>query len=116
MSKFVALTLFAWVIYTNGGLQDRQVLHAAAPNILIVTIDDMSCDSVGAFGSKLVGITPNMDQLAKTAMRFKFAHVQVGNCMPSRNVMWSGRYPHNNGVEGFYQVKSPSYPVLCDLA
>jgi N-sulfoglucosamine sulfohydrolase len=29
--------------------------------------------------------------------------------------MWSGRYPHNNGVEGFYQVKDPGYPVLVDL-
>jgi N-sulfoglucosamine sulfohydrolase len=35
--------------------------------------------------------------------------------MPSRNVMWSGRYPHNNGVEGFYQVPNPGYPVLVDL-
>jgi N-sulfoglucosamine sulfohydrolase len=29
--------------------------------------------------------------------------------------MWSGRYPHNNRVEGFYQVKNPGYPVLADL-
>ena len=48
-------------------------------------------------------------------MRFAYAHVQVANCQPSRNVMWSGRYPHNNRVEGFYQVKDPEYPVLADL-
>ena len=86
------------------------------PNVLIVTVDDMSCDSVGVFGCKLPGTTPNMDELAKSGLRFQYAHVQVGNCMPSRNVMWSGRYPHNNGVEGFYQVKQTGYPVLCDLA
>lgn len=90
--------------------------QAARPNVLIVTIDDMSCDSVGVFGSKLAEATPNMDDFARTAMRFRYAHVQVGNCMPSRNVMWSGRFPHNNGVEGFYKVDKPSYPVLCDLA
>ncbi len=85
------------------------------PNFLLVTVDDMSWDSVGAFGCKLPGTTPHMDALAAAGLRFGHAFVQVGNCMPSRNVMWSGRYPHNNRVEGFYQVKDPGYPVLADL-
>jgi N-sulfoglucosamine sulfohydrolase len=88
---------------------------AERPNLLIITADDMSADSVGIFGCKLAGTTPHMDQLAKESLRFRYAHVQVGNCMPSRNVMWSGRYPHNNHVEGFYQVKDPGYPHLVDL-
>src|SRR5258706_7805451 len=75
----------------------------------------MSCDSVGVYGCKLAGTTPNMDRLASQSLRFNYAYVQVGNCMPSRNVMFSGRYPHNNGVEGFYEVKNPGYPVLADL-
>lgn len=85
-------------------------------NLLIITVDDMSCDSVGVYGCKLDETTPSMDSFARTAMRFDFAHVQVGNCMPSRNVMWSGLYPHNNGVEGFYQVKDAKHPHLCDIA
>jgi N-sulfoglucosamine sulfohydrolase len=84
-------------------------------NLLILTVDDMSADSIGAFGCGLPDTTPNIDHLATQGLRFTQAHVQVGNCMPSRNVMWSGRYPHNNGVEGFYQVKNPGYPVLVDL-
>ncbi len=88
---------------------------SAKPNILFVTVDDMSCDSVGAFGCKLEGTTPNIDKLAAEGRKFLRAHVVVGNCYPSRNVMFSGRYPHNSGVEGFYQVKPLSFPVLCDL-
>ena len=84
------------------------------PNLLIVTVDDMNCDSVGAFGCELPETTPHIDELAKQGLRFQFAHVQVGNCYPSRNVMWSGRYPHNTGVEGFYQVKNTKYPHLVD--
>ncbi len=84
-------------------------------NLLLVTCDDMSCDSVGVYGCKLPNTTPHMDRLAAQSMRFNHAFVQVGNCMPSRNVMWSGRYPHNNRVEGFYQIKDPGYPVLSDL-
>ena len=92
-------------------------LSAAASqlNILFVTVDDMNCDSMGAYGCELQDTTPHMDQLASEGLRFEYAHVQVGNCMPSRNVLYSGRYPHNNRVEGFYQVKDPDYPHLVDL-
>jgi N-sulfoglucosamine sulfohydrolase len=92
-----------------------EAVELPRPNILVITVDDMSCDSVGAYGCRLAGTTPNMDRLAAQGLRFKYAHVQVGNCMPSRNAMLSGRYPHNNGVEGFYQVRNPDYPVLADL-
>ncbi|MFM2166389.1 MAG: hypothetical protein RIS79_760 [Verrucomicrobiota bacterium] len=90
---------------------------SAKPNLLIITTDDMSCDSVGAFGCKLKDTTPHMDRLAARSLRFNHAHVVVGNCMPSRNVMWSGKYPHNNGIEGFRAIPkaAKTYPVLGDL-
>lgn len=85
------------------------------PHFLIVTVDDMNCDSVGVFGCELDGTTPHIDRFAQTAMRFEHAHVQVGNCFPSRNVLFSGRYPHNTGVEGFYQIKQPKHQHLVDM-
>lgn len=91
------------------------LVAAERPNLLLITVDDMSADSIGAFGCKLPGTSLHVDRLAKEGLRFHHAYVQVGNCMPSRNVMWSGRYPHNNRVEGFYQVRNPGYPVLVDL-
>ena len=87
----------------------------ARPNFLLITVDDMSCDSVGVYGCALPETTPHMDAIAASGLRFQHAHVVVGNCKPSRNVMWSGRYPHNNGVEGFYDNPDPDFPVLCDL-
>jgi len=89
----------------------------AQPNLLIITTDDMSCDSVGVYGCKLKETTPNMDRLAAQSLRFNHAHVVVGNCMPSRNVMWSGKYPHNNRIEGFRAMgkTEKDYPVLGDL-
>lgn len=88
---------------------------AAKPNILIITVDDMSCDSVGAFGCKLPGTTPNIDKLAQQGLRYHHAHVQTGSCYPCRNVLFSGRFSHNTGVEGFYQVKNRTYPHMVDL-
>jgi N-sulfoglucosamine sulfohydrolase len=84
-------------------------------NVLIITVDDMSADSLGAFGCRLADTSPHIDRLAAQGMRFNRAHVVVGNCMPSRNVMWSGLYPHNNRVEGFYQVRDAQHPHLADL-
>ena len=86
----------------------------ARPNILIITVDDMSADSLGCFGSKLKDTSPRTDQLARESLRFQHAHVCVANCYPSRNVMFSGLYPHNNGVEGFYPIEN-KYPTLCDI-
>ena len=84
-------------------------------NLLLITVDDMSCDSVGVYGCKLKGTSPRMDRLASQSIRFDHAHVTVGNCMPCRNVMFSGLYSHNNKVEGFYQVKDPGWPHMADL-
>tara|TARA_R110002049_G_scaffold4601_6_gene32877 strand:- start:72225 stop:74168 length:1944 start_codon:yes stop_codon:yes gene_type:complete len=86
------------------------------PNVLIVTVDDMSADSLGSFGCKLPETSPAIDAFARQSLRFQHAHVLVGNCMPGRNIMWSGLYSHVNGVEGFVQNTTPDYPVLCDLA
>ncbi len=90
---------------------------ADKPNVLIITVDDMSCDSIGVFGARLADTTPRIDQLSRQCMRFTFAHTVVGNCMPSRNVMWSGRYPHNTHIEGFKPIPKSkvTYPVLGDL-
>lgn len=89
---------------------------AQKPNLLLITVDDMNADSVGVFGSAVPDTTPNIDKLAREGIRFEHAHVQVANCMPSRNVMWSGRYPQNNRVEGFFPVNNPGYLTLADYA
>ncbi|NQX89686.1 MAG: sulfatase [Halioglobus sp.] len=75
----------------------------------------MSADSVGVYGAQVKATTPHIDALARQGLYFTHAHVQVANCTPSRNVMWSGRYPHSSGVEGFYQVREPGYPTLSGL-
>jgi N-sulfoglucosamine sulfohydrolase len=112
MSRYsYSALLLAWLCFFSATLN-----AAGKPNLLLITVDDMSTNSVGAFGSVVPQITPNIDLLAREGVRFEKAHVQVANCMPSRNVMWSGRYPQSNRIEGFYQVRDPGYPTLVDLA
>ncbi|MGB0654857.1 MAG: sulfatase family protein [Pirellulales bacterium] len=105
MNRFIAFVVLCF---------SCSLSQAGTPNLLVITVDDMSCDSAGVFDGVIPDLTPNMDQLAAEGLRFEMAHVQVGNCYPSRNVMFSGRYPHSSGVEGFYQVQN-DYPVFCDV-
>ncbi|MEQ8667802.1 MAG: sulfatase [Pirellulales bacterium] len=108
--RCIALLLLAQCACT------RILSAAEKPNLLIITVDDMNADSLGSYGCPLEGTSPSIDSFAKEAIRFKHAHVQVGNCMPGRNIMWSGMFSHANGVEGFVQNQGADYPVLCDLA
>lgn len=80
-------------------------------NVLLITADDLNCDSVGCFGSKVADITPNIDRLAREGIRFTHAHVQAAVCQPSRSVLMTGRYPHRNGARGFEPI-DPSVTTL----
>ncbi len=91
-----------------------QMLSAAElPNVLLITVDDMNCDSVGAFGCRIPGITPNIDRLAREGVRFKHAHVTVAICQPTRAVWMTGRYPHNSGALGFDPIRK-GVPTLVE--
>ena len=73
-------------------------------NILVLTVDDMNCDSVGVFGCTTPDTTPNIDRFAAGGFRFMNAHVHATSCIPSRNAVQTGRYLFNSGIEGFYQL------------
>lgn len=72
--------------------------YAQQKNVVFITIDDLSRDSMGLYGSTVENITPNMDALGTSGVRFENCHVAAANCTPSRNVMMTGLYPHNNKV------------------
>ncbi|MEM8954394.1 MAG: sulfatase [Verrucomicrobiota bacterium] len=114
LTSFLTIAFATLASFTADTAQ-AQDDQATGLNILFITVDDMSADSIGAFGCKLPNTSPNVDQLAAQGLRFNHMHVVVGNCMPSRNVMWSGKYPHTTGVEGFYPIPEPDYPHLVDL-
>ncbi len=85
------------------------------PNILLITSDDLSADSVGAFGCPVSFTTPTIDNLAASGVRFEHAHVVVASCNPSRNVIMSGLYPHTSGVEGFRNYPNTTHMLLPEL-
>ncbi len=85
------------------------------PNVLLITADDMNWDAVGAYGCPDPGTTPNLDQLAADGMCFDYAHVNISVCQPSRSAIMTGRYPHRNGGEGFFRLRTPGIPLIPEL-
>ena len=77
---------------------------AAPVNVLLLTADDMNYDSIGVYGCKVPGVTPNLDKLASEGLRFTNAHVTVAICQPCRETLMTGRYPHRFGAMGFVPI------------
>jgi len=70
------------------------------PNIVWIFSDDHSCQSIGAYGSRLAPLnpTPNLDQMAREGMRFDRSYVGNAICTPSRATLFTGKHSHMNGV------------------
>ena len=79
--------------------KDGHVEKPERPNILHLVADDMRPE-LGCYGSTHM-ITPNLDQLAATGLRFQFAYTQFSYCAPSRNSFMSGRRPDRTRALNF---------------
>jgi N-sulfoglucosamine sulfohydrolase len=80
-------------------------LRAAPLNILLFTADDMNFDSSGVYGGPLKDLTPHIDRLASQGLRFAHAYSTVAVCQPTRQVMFTGLYPHRSGSMGFFPLR-----------
>jgi tetratricopeptide (TPR) repeat protein len=65
-------------------------------NILIVTIDTLRADALGAYGGR--ASTPNLDRLAAGGARFDFAHAHAVVTLPSHASIFTGLYPYDHGI------------------
>ena len=72
--------------------------HAPArPAILLITIDTLRADRVGAYGFRTVP-TPALDNLAAQGTRFTAAYATVPLTLPAHVSMLSGRLPVEHSV------------------
>jgi len=87
------------------------------PNILLIITDQQSAESMSInIGHKYLN-TPNMDQLAKHGVSFTNAYCANPLCIPSRSSMFTGRYPHELGIQANEDKKLnvAEFPTLGNL-
>ncbi|KAA5547278.1 arylsulfatase [Roseiconus nitratireducens] len=64
----------------------------ARPNVLILYADDLGYGDLSIQNPDSKIPTPNLDQLARSSMRFTDGHSSSGICTPSRYALLTGRY------------------------
>src|SRR5437879_5364991 len=90
----------------------RRVRH---PNLLLVTIDTLRADHVGAYGDDGAS-TPVLDALARRGVRFDAVHSAVPLTGPSHATIMTGQYPPVHGVRGnVVFTLGTKYPTLATL-
>ena len=67
----------------------------AAPNVVVVLLDDTGFAQMGCFGSEID--TPNIDALAAGGLQFTNFHV-TPLCSPTRAALLTGRSQHKAGM------------------
>lgn len=111
---FISCTL----ICSNSLIAQQFRAPTKRPNVLMIVADDLNWDSPGCFGGAAKDITPNIDRLATQGIMFRQAYANAFICTPSRSVILTGLYPHNNGAEGFQRIHpvTPTLPALLNEA
>lgn len=69
------------------------------PNIIYILADDLGYGELGSYGQKLIE-TPNIDNLAKSGMRFTQHYSGAPVCAPSRCVLLTGKHSGHALVRG----------------
>ena len=82
MSRFFILSLLA----------SLSLIAKKETNFVFFLVDDMGMMDLGTYGSTFHE-TPNIDQLAKTGMKFKYGYAACPVCSPTRASIMTGRHP-----------------------
>ena len=91
--------MLLWPLLAAPGCRGRTNSNALQkpPNVLLITIDTLRADAIGAYGAN-GGVTPLIDRLAAAGTRFESAHAHAVLTLPSHASVLSSRYPFAHGV------------------
>ena len=84
-------------------------------NVLLITIDTLRLDRVGAFGGR-PGLTPNLDRLASEGMRWTRAYSAAPLTLPSHASIMTAVSPPVHGLRanGLFRL-GPNLPTLATV-
>jgi arylsulfatase A-like enzyme/Flp pilus assembly protein TadD len=75
----------------------KQQINSGSLNLLVITLDTMRADRIGAYGYEKAK-TPNLDDLAETGVMFADCYSPVPLTLPAHCSLFTGRYPLGHRV------------------
>ncbi len=87
---------------------------ASARSLLLVTIDTLRADHVGAYGYR-GATTPAIDRIAVAGVRFDRAYAAAPITLPSHASILTGRYPAGHGSRDNLVPVSATVPTLATI-
>ena len=84
---------------------------AAPRNLLLITVDTLRADHVGAYGYARAR-TATLDALARSGAVFEHAYAAAPITLPSHATLMTGRYPPGHGARDNGLHVSPTVPTL----
>jgi arylsulfatase len=79
--------------------------------LLLVTVDTLRADHLGAYGSTL-GLTPHLDALAAQSLVFDSAYAAAPLTLPSIAALFTGRWPEELGIRSNEARLAAGVPTL----
>jgi choline-sulfatase len=113
----LAVAAVALIVYLDHRPAGRgsHARRAEPPNLILVTIDTLRADHVGAYGYR-AGETPTLDRLAREGVLVEDAVVQVPQTRPSHACLLTGLLPYEHGIrDNFSPPLDPSHATLASL-
>lgn len=98
MKRTLLIPLLAAAFAAPPATDAAEPSQTARPNILFIITDQQFADAMSCRMGKDFINTPAMDQLARTGTLFTRAYSSNPLCMPWRNSVFTGRYPHETRV------------------
>lgn len=93
------------------GREDRRAASGQPHNVILISIDTLRADHLGAYGYRR-DTSPFFDELAAQGILFERAISQIPGTLPSHMSIFTGLYPVEHGVYPPDSILSPSIETL----
>src|SRR5216683_2720852 len=111
----VVVAVGAWLLWRRGTHPSIRSGACTGCNVLLITIDTLRLDRVGAFGSRF-RLTPHLDRLAAEGLRLTRAYSAAPLTLPSHASILTAVSPPVHGLRanGLFRL-GPNLPTLATV-